>query len=223
MINDENYVAIQGWMVNNLGLKGNALFVYAIIYGFSQDGEQWFNGSRQYLADWTASTKRGVDKNLKTLLDMGLIEKKETMIKGVTFVQYRVTKFTGGGEQSSPGGRTKFTGGGELSSPNNIDNNIDKNIENNNREIKHRHGEYDNVLLTDDEYNKLINEYPDIEKRIDRLSEYIASTGKKYKSHYATIRSWARKDRGTKSELTNDLERIASWAERSEDGQTGIW
>lgn len=59
---------------------------------------------------------------------------------------------------------------------------------------KHKYGEYANVLLTDDELGKLKEEYPDWQERIERLSEYIASTGKKYKSHYATIRSWARKD-----------------------------
>ena len=60
--------------------------------------------------------------------------------------------------------------------------------------VKHKYGEYANVLLTDDEIVKLKEEYPDWQERIERLSEYIASTGKKYKSHYATIRSWARKD-----------------------------
>lgn len=60
---------------------------------------------------------------------------------------------------------------------------------------KHKHGEYSNVLLTDEELDKLKAEYPgDWQARINKLSEYIASTGKAYKSHYATIRSWARKD-----------------------------
>lgn len=72
---------------------------------------------------------------------------------------------------------------------------IDKNKKNISKPQKHKHGEYNNVLLTDDEYQKLKNEYPDIEERIERLSEYIASTGKKYKSHYATIRAWARKEK----------------------------
>lgn len=60
--------------------------------------------------------------------------------------------------------------------------------------VKHKHGEYANVLLTDDELDKLKAEYPDYEERIERLSSYVASTGKSYKSHYATIRMWARKD-----------------------------
>ena len=61
---------------------------------------------------------------------------------------------------------------------------------------RHKHGRYQNVLLTDDEYLKIQTEFPrDYAERIERLSEYIASTGKKYKNHLATIRSWARKDK----------------------------
>lgn len=61
---------------------------------------------------------------------------------------------------------------------------------------KHKYGEYKNVLLTDEEYEKLQDEFPnDYEERIERLSSYIASKGAKYKNHLATIRNWARKDR----------------------------
>lgn len=62
------------------------------------------------------------------------------------------------------------------------------------RPRKHKYGEYKNVLLTDDELEKLKAEYADYLDRIERLSSYIASTGKTYKSHYATIRNWARAD-----------------------------
>ena len=62
------------------------------------------------------------------------------------------------------------------------------------RPRKHKYGEYKNVLLTDDEFEKLKAEYADYLDRIERLSSYIASTGKTYKSHYATIRNWARAD-----------------------------
>lgn len=60
---------------------------------------------------------------------------------------------------------------------------------------KHKYGEYNNVLLTDEELEKLKAEYSDWADRIERLSSYVASTGKSYKSHYATIRNWARKDK----------------------------
>lgn len=61
--------------------------------------------------------------------------------------------------------------------------------------VRHKYGMYENVLLTDEDFQKLQSEFPhDYSDRIERLSEYIASTGKKYKSHLATIRSWARKE-----------------------------
>ena len=60
---------------------------------------------------------------------------------------------------------------------------------------KDRFGEFDNVLLSQDEFNKLVELYPtDYQERIDRLSSYIASKGTRYKSHYATIRNWARRE-----------------------------
>ncbi len=67
---------------------------------------------------------------------------------------------------------------------------------------RHRYGEYKNVLLTDKDLEKLKTEFPDDwEKRIERLSAYMASTGKSYKNHLATIRNWARmqKERDEKS------------------------
>ena len=64
---------------------------------------------------------------------------------------------------------------------------------------KHKYGQYLNVLLTDEEMEKLMNEFPfDWQERIERLSEYIACHGKKYKNHLAVIRSWAKKDVGRK-------------------------
>ena len=60
---------------------------------------------------------------------------------------------------------------------------------------RHKYGMYENVLLSDEDYKRLTEEFPhDYTARIERLSEYIASTGKKYKNHLATIRAWARKD-----------------------------
>jgi len=72
---------------------------------------------------------------------------------------------------------------------------------------KHKYGEYKNVLLTDDELHKLKTEYSDYEERIERLSAYIESSGRKYKSHYATIRMWAKNDK----EKPGRKEIVPSW------------
>ena len=56
---------------------------------------------------------------------------------------------------------------------------------------KKTHGEFMNVCLSDEEVEKIKEK--GLESLIDELSEYIESSGKKYKSHYATILQWARK------------------------------
>ena len=70
---------------------------------------------------------------------------------------------------------------------------------------RHKYGMYNNVLLSDDDLEKLKSEFTDWEQRIERLSEYIASTGKSYKNHLATIRSWARKEKPDKKVGANGI------------------
>lgn len=131
-VGSENYITIQGFMVTDLKLKGNELLIYACIYGFSQTENQLFTGSLQYLADWTNSTKQGVSKCLKSLVEKGLIVKNDRIINGVKFCEYYATKFNGGMKQSLTGYATKFNGGMQQSLTNNIDiynSNITKEID----------------------------------------------------------------------------------------------
>ena len=61
--------------------------------------------------------------------------------------------------------------------------------------LRHRYGQYQNVYLTDEEMTTLQTEFPnDWQQRIETVSEYVASTGKKYKNFLAVIRAWAKKD-----------------------------
>lgn len=57
--------------------------------------------------------------------------------------------------------------------------------------------EFANVVMTKKEYQKLIDEFGEKEtrQRIERLSLYKESTGKRYKNDYATILAWARRDK----------------------------
>ena len=77
MIKDDSYIVIPGWVINKYQLKGNALMIYSIIYGFCQDRTSCFCGSLQYLQEWTCSTRQGVIKVLKELVEKGLIRKEE--------------------------------------------------------------------------------------------------------------------------------------------------
>ena len=73
------------------------------------------------------------------------------------------------------------------------------------KKVRHKYGEYQNVLLTDEDMQKLQAEFPaDWQERIERLSEYMASKGASYKNHLATIRAWARKEVKAKPQQKQD-------------------
>lgn len=229
MINPNAYYTVQAWMVNDLNLHGNELALYAIIYGFSQDGRSEFVGSISYVMEWLGCSRPTAIKTLASLVNRGLIVKK-VATNGFDCNAYKalpnplegskdslpevVKKFNQGSKEILPGVVKNFNGGSQNSLPNNyIDNNTsiysDRDIgaapaspppaperEKDKKPVKHQYGEYKNVLLTDDELAKLREQFPhDWAARIERLSEYIASKGAKYKSHYATIRSWASRDK----------------------------
>lgn len=76
---------------------------------------------------------------------------------------------------------------------------IDKEIE---RELENgqpapaAYGKYHNVFLTKQEHDELKADFPaEYKDYIERLSQYIASSGKRYQSHAATIRYWITTDR----------------------------
>lgn len=57
------------------------------------------------------------------------------------------------------------------------------------------YGRYKNVSLTLSEYDALKNDYPlYADKYIEKLSEYMETSGKRYNNHYATILSWLKQD-----------------------------
>ena len=58
------------------------------------------------------------------------------------------------------------------------------------------YGRYQNVFLSNTELSELQADFPTVwQEYIERLSEYMASTGRTYKSHAATIRRWIADDR----------------------------
>ena len=175
-VRNENFIVIQGYMINEMKLKGNELLVYAIINGFSQEENQVFNGSLQYLADWTNSTKQGVMKNLKSLIEKGYIGKNEKFINGVKFCEYYVTKFRGVLNKVDGGMQQSLIGGIKQSLPNNKDinnkdNNIDKKIDDiYSASIPSSPNNEDEILKS--EFEKLWNLYPNKKGKDKAFSKY---------------------------------------------------
>ena len=81
-VREDNYFAVQGWMVTELKLKGNALMLYAIIYGFSQTTNTAFTGSVDYLCEWLGGVSRPtVINTLDNLVKQGLLTKSNLKVE----------------------------------------------------------------------------------------------------------------------------------------------
>lgn len=143
--------------------------------------------SNKYLADLFDITEQSVSNKIKKLESIGYL-----------LVEYKYR----GTEVISREIRIKniYTDHIKKIIPTIEKNQKDNNISNNNnrKEIyKEKYGEFGNVLLTKEEYHKL--EQSNLLQYIEKLSSYIASKGKRYKSHYATILTWARNENKTEA------------------------
>jgi len=88
LVQDNNFFIVSGWMINKLGLKGNDLMVYSIIYGFSQDKTTKFSGSLAYLCQLTGAGRTAIIDALNRLRDKGYIEKEVFTRNGVVLNKY---------------------------------------------------------------------------------------------------------------------------------------
>lgn len=165
-MNAENYITIQGWMRTELNLKGNDLMVYAIIYGFCQTEGQKFTGSLQYLADWCGATKAGIQKNLKKLMELNLIEKEDIYINNVKFCHYKTKLHRV---------CNKVTQGMKQSCIYNIDNNIKDKIEKSNTKVllEETSSSQDKDFLNSSKKPKKQNKY---EKCVSMIDDFTSDS-----------------------------------------------
>lgn len=87
-ITDKNYINILGFMRTQLDLKGNELLIYAIIYGFSQDGENKYKGSLSYLAELSGASQKTVITTLQRLCERQLLIKTDKTFNNVKYCEY---------------------------------------------------------------------------------------------------------------------------------------
>ncbi len=135
----KNYLMIQGWMSEDLNLKGNELLAYALIYGFCQDEESEFTGSIKYIMRWLNCSKPTVLKAVDNLVKKGLVIKKQEQKNNVTFNHFTVNfnvvnKYFTPSKETLPlvkklneGSKETLQGGSKETLPNNIYNNKDNN------------------------------------------------------------------------------------------------
>ena len=111
------YTVIQDWMLE-MDLDLTSTFVYANIYGFSQDGKSVFSGTQKWLAERCKCSKETIKRVLRSLVEKGLIEKIEKKINGVTFYDYRVNpRALEMNDADDPGGVKMTRGWGQNDPP----------------------------------------------------------------------------------------------------------
>ena len=159
----------------------------------------------QMIATLTRQQIGTVERALQIFLKLGLVE----VLDSGTFYMSNIELLIG---QSSTEAERKRaarlqnkalsaprTNGGHLSDIRPPEIELEKEIEIK-REIEkgrsaRAYGRYQNVFLTDEELADLQASFPTVwGQYIEKLSEYMSSTGKRYQSHAATIRRWARED-----------------------------
>ena len=141
-MNDNNFYVVHGWMLSKLKLKNKELNVFAIIYGFSQDGENVYNGGLSYLEEWTCSSKKTVIEILKKLVGKKYLIKTTKVINNITFNEYKANidfindmcKNYTSGVKITPTQCKNYTTPSVKITPNNINNNINNNITTTNQE-----------------------------------------------------------------------------------------
>lgn len=164
------------------------------------------------MAETIGRTQTTVKNALNELENNGLIERRQ---QGLTLPNHIYVKLPVVIEpNSSADNKLSITGKENLPSDDKVNLSLDgqktgfqkdkklptNNLSKNNISINHLKrtsvgsavlGRYKNILLSDDELAELKMDFPSVwQEYVERLSEYMASTGKSYQSHTATIRRW---------------------------------
>ena len=164
-------------------------------------GECW--AGNEYFARLYNLSTRSITRMIKNLKDNGLIEIELVRRENSNEIEKRIIRLRGI-DKNVVGYRQKCLGGIDK---NVLENNTSNNIKNEYiyntpppKEEKHKYGTYQHVLLTDEQYEKLKQDYPyEYEKMIQELDEGIELKGYKYKNHYLAIKKWAKRDKPNNS------------------------
>lgn len=202
-------LTFENWLDYNSNVnKSDIRLWYTLMYTANRFNWKEFSISISSLIFKSKLSKSDIYRSRNKLKQFGLIEFKEK--KGNQCTVYKINSCVSlfgthfGTQFETESGTTfdtPFNTVFETPIDTNVGNinktkNINKNINRNKKEIiKEKFGEFENVFLSADEFQKLKSKLgAETESYIERLSSYIASSGKKYKSHYATILSWTQKD-----------------------------
>lgn len=163
--------------------------------------------SQRTLASETGLSRQNIKTSLNKLISTHEITQKVTQNKTlINIVNW--DKFQGQDKKATQKATQKVTHDQPTTNPP-----IEEEIKNNNKlnniythaREKKKYGEFENVLLTDKEYQKLVDKHSKsvVDDYIEKVSGYCKASGKKYKDYYATVQNWLRKDKPSTKKSTS--------------------
>ena len=191
---------------------------------------QYLTSVRKLSARWKWDKERTL-KYLRLLEQLGMITKdsnnRRTLITIENYEKYQGWQDTEPNTEPNTTPYTERTLNERSTATNNNDNN--DNNDNNIPPIspkgktKHRYGAYKHVLLTDEEIERLNNEFGQliVYDAIQILDDYIEMKGAKYKNHNLVLRKWAidraKQERGNRSNGNGNTGRASDSSESDEE------
>ena len=151
---------------------------------------EWFTVSGMALELTSGLSRQGILKARNVLKQLGLLEVRTNGAKATAYRLIPPTTLRG----AYAGGEDRGWEGSQDSSQASSQKRETLNKQDKTKQVFNKYGEFENVELTEEQAAALKKRFADWEQRIERLSGYMASTGRSYKDHYATILSWARRE-----------------------------
>jgi len=195
----------------NKNLKANEKLLYSEITALCQSSGCCF-ASNNYFADLYGVTTVSISKWINNLIKEGYIKRcykyregtKEIENRYLTLVNEVLNKSLTPPQRKVNGGiKEKFKGNTTRVNTTRV------NKEKNNK--KKKFGYYQNVLLSEEQYQKLQEKYPESYKaKIKKLDEGIELKGYKYKNHLLAILKWSEKEEKDNGRSQSDNRQVES-------------
>ena len=197
------------WLDKNLNATEKCLM--AEIDSLSKIGGCF--ASNQYLAEFFDLSKDRISKLISGLKNKGYITVELIYKEGTCEVEQRLIRIVPS-SYFYLGGQNHLGGIGEnndyITKQYNINNNNNNKTskKKTTKEVRHKYGEFKNVLLSDKDLEKLKTEYGEelVEKYIKKMDEWIELNGRRYKNYYLALRQWMNKEVSKKQEKVEKQE-----------------
>ena len=196
------------WLSKDLSTNEKILLAEIDSLGGSSDG---CFASNQYFADFFDLSKDRISRLVSGLKNKGYITVELIYKEGTCEVDKRIIKLNPysyfyQGVQNHQGGIGENTK--DITNNYNINNNNKTSKKKTTKEVRHKYGEFKNILLSDKDLEKLKAEYGEelVEKYIKKMDEWIELNGRRYKNYYLALRQWMNKEVSKKQEKVEKQE-----------------